>query len=50
MKIISLNIRGFGEGVKVRNLRDILRKESIDFCGVQGSFASGDISQLLNSI
>lgn len=50
MKILSLNIRGFDGGVKVRNLRYLLRKESIDLCGIQESLASGDSSQLLNFI
>lgn len=35
MKILSINIRGFGGPSKVRLLRDLLRKESVDFISLQ---------------
>lgn len=35
MKILSINIRGFGGVSKIRLLRDLLRKESVDFLSVQ---------------
>lgn len=44
MKILSLNIRGFGGGVKNRNLRYLLRKVAIDFCGMQETLVLGDIT------
>lgn len=35
MKILSLNIRGFGGVLKVNELKNLLRRESVDFLSLQ---------------
>lgn len=50
MKVPSLNIRGFGGDVKVRNLRTLLCKESMDFCGIQESLLSADATSVIKMI
>lgn len=37
MKILSYNIRGAGRRVKRKEVRDLVRKEGIDFCCIQES-------------
>lgn len=48
MKCLSLNIRGFGGYTKVNNLRDLLRKENVEFLAIQESLISGDAGFIIN--
>lgn len=50
MKILSLNIKGFGGEVKVRNLQTLLSKESVDFCGIQESLLAEDASNVVRMV
>lgn len=50
MKILSLNIRGFGGDVKERNLRTLISKESVDFCGIQESLLLADASAVVRMV
>ncbi|KAL8487341.1 hypothetical protein ACS0TY_023861 [Phlomoides rotata] len=37
MKIISINIRGLGNNIKKKEIQEIIRKQSIEFCCIQES-------------
>lgn len=50
MICLSLNIRGFGGEIKVRNLRDLLRNEQVDFLVIQESLITGDAQFIVNLI
>lgn len=50
MKILSLNIRGFGSERKVRNLRTLLSKEVVDFCSIQESLLSNDATSVVGVV
>lgn len=50
MKIISINIRGFGGATKIRLLRDLLSKESVDFLFVQETRLSEDVEGIVRLI
>lgn len=47
MRLLSLNIRGFGGDSKVRLLRELIQKEEIDFLAIQESLVTGDASGLV---
>lgn len=50
MNCLSLNIRGFGGDVKVKKLRELLRKEDIGFLTVQETSLTGDAAFISNLI
>lgn len=50
MKCLSLNIRGFGGDVKVKNLRELLRNEEVQFLTVQETLISRDAGFISNPI
>lgn len=50
MKILSINIRGFGGVSKIRMLRELLCKESLDFLSVQETRLSDGVERIVNSI
>lgn len=50
MKILSINIRGFGGASKVRLLRDLLRKESVDFISVQETGLSDNVEEIVRLV
>lgn len=47
MKIISINIRGFGGASKIILLRDLLSNESIDFLALQETGLTVDADHIV---
>lgn len=47
MKIFNLNIRGLGEVSKIRKLRDLLWKESVDFLTLQETILGGNADSVV---
>lgn len=50
MKCLTLNIRGFGGDSKVKNLRELLHKEEVQFLSVQETLISDDAAFVSNLI
>lgn len=50
MKIISLNIRGFGSDGKVQNLSNLSSKESVDCCVIQESLLPDDATNVVKMV
>lgn len=50
MNCLSLNIRGIGGVSKVRLLKELLIKESVEFLALQETLISGDAARFVNII
>lgn len=50
MKMLSLNIRGFGGDSKLRLLHELLLKENIDFISLQETLMPGDVSGIVKCL
>lgn len=50
MKILSINIIGFGGVSKIRLLRDLLRNESVDLIAIQETGLVDDVDQIVRLI
>lgn len=49
MKILSLNIRGFGGDTKIRSLRALLGRESVDFIAIRESSLVDNADSIVRS-
>lgn len=47
MKLLSLNIRGFGGDSQLRLLREMIQKEEVGFVAIQGTLLKGEVSGIL---
>lgn len=50
MKMISLNIRGFGGDLKIRLLRELIVNKNIDFVSLQEIILPGDVSGIVKCL
>lgn len=49
MNFLSFNIRGVRGVFKVRLLRDLIKKEAIEFVALQETLIAGDVSTIVNA-
>lgn len=47
MKFLSINIRGLRGVLKIRQLREILHKEFVDFLALQETILAGDAERIV---